>query len=438
MAKLPEEADWLLSNNWTSNPPFAVLRANFGTMTGSITRWKTVEQLNHIHRLGADSFWSAYSIDGKQGRFEAAIDDKGNLKIAFTTGPIQDTFTARPTRIEWSGRRRYSGRVAGLSYTDRLQEAIERALPRLPAEVAEKLRALVTLQSLSIMAATLAAWAVSHFFGVGEIADLVLIVAGGLFFGVAAADIASDLDAFAKHALGAECEEDLDIAGERLASAVAKGGVNLVSAILLRRFAQKANRPFRDLFQGRQPYSPRTGGALNSTPGKWFYRRKFIRDTPALEKPAGLRGNTSIEGDVWVSNEPGRFPTGKPMALERLKTYFHESMHSFLTPRLQFLRELRIQLRDGAYQRSYILRYLEEALAEAWGRFGTIGETPKAIRFPVDRGYVTVSKMIEEGVGAFQGPITVGGAIYRVFLANSDDDKPVEYEYDDGVATLAR
>jgi hypothetical protein len=69
---------------------------------------------------------------------------------------------------------------------------------------------------------------------------------------------------------------------------------------------------------------------------------------------------------------------------------------------------------------------------------GTIGETPKAIRFPVDRGYVTVSKMIEEGVGAFQGPITVGGAIYRVFLANSGDDKPVEYEYDDGVATLAR
>ena len=113
-------------------------------------------------------------------------------------------------------------------------------------------------------------------------------------------------------------------------------------------------------------------------------------------------------------------------------------MHSFLTPRLQFLRELRIQLRDGAYQRSYIFRYLEEALAEAYGRHGTVGDAPKAIRFPVDKGYVTLAKMGQEAAGTVQGSINVGGTIYRVYLADGGGDKPTEFEYEDSLALHER
>ena len=337
MAKLPEEAEWLLSNNFRSTPPFAVLTVNFHSMTGSIKAWKTVEQLSNVHLLAdEEGFWSAYSIGGNRGRFEATIDEKGVLNIVFSTGTIKNDFTARPTRIDWAGRKAYSARVVGLSYAERLGEAIARALPLMPADVAEQVGALKSPQTLSIMAATTLAWAVSHFFGVGEVADLVLLVAGGCLLGAAAADVAYDLNAFAKHVFDAKSEEDLDLAGQRFAAAVAKGTVNLVAAILLRRFAK--SRPFRDLFQGRQPFNPRTGAPLKSTPGKWFYRPKFLRDARV---PVGERGYTTPEGDIALSKDPRQFASGRPLALERLKTYFHERMHSFLTPRLQFMRDLR-------------------------------------------------------------------------------------------------
>jgi len=154
MSRLPQDADWLLSNNVLSTPPFAVLKVNFVSLTGSITAWKTTQPLNNVHRLPAgDGFWSAYNISGKQGRFEATIDDTGVLDVDFTTGSIKNNFTARPTRIVWGGRREYSSRVAALAYTAKLQESIDRALPLMPAHVAEQVRGLVSPASLSVMAA---------------------------------------------------------------------------------------------------------------------------------------------------------------------------------------------------------------------------------------------------------------------------------------------
>ncbi len=437
MPRLPRSASWLLSNNLTSSPPFAALSVDFGSMTGSVKLQRNVQQLPRVHRLDGDGFWSAYDIDGKAGRFEATIDERGVLSVAFTVGAVKDTFTARPVEIEWGGRRDASARVRSLDYSDRLKEAIERALPLLPPNLRNQVAGLLSPQSLSIMAGTTAAWLVSHFFGVGEIADLILIVAGGAFLGLAAADIASDLNEFARRTFGAESEEDLDVAGQRFASAVAKGGVNLVSTILLRKFAEEGPL-FRDRYSTTAPYSPRTGRPLGSTPGRWFYRPRELSQARPPASTRGLRGNTSLEGDVWVNRDPAEFQTGQPVALERLKTFRHESAHSFLTPRLQVLRELRIQLRSGAYERSHIMRYLEEALAEAYGRWGTVGDVPRAIRFPVDKGYVTVAKMGEEARGILQGSINVGGVLYQVFLTNGRDDGPIEVEYEEGVVTLGR
>ncbi|MFL4984531.1 MAG: hypothetical protein ACJ8EN_13165 [Xanthobacteraceae bacterium] len=122
------------------------------------------------------------------------------------------------------------------------------------------------------------------------------------------------------------------------------------------------------------------------------------------------------------------------MALERLKTYRHESFHSFLTPKLQLLRNLRVQLREGAYAKSHLLRYLEEALAEAWGRLGTVGDLPRAISFPIDKGYVTLGQMGQEAAGIAEGAVNVGGTIYRVFFDHGSSDKKVRFTYDDVVA----
>ncbi|MFL6974041.1 MAG: hypothetical protein ACJ8F2_19205, partial [Xanthobacteraceae bacterium] len=272
-----------------------------------------------------------------------------------------------------------------------------------------------------------------HFFGVGEIADLILIVAGSVMLGATAADIAKELGGFAKYSLGAESESDLDEGAQHFANAVVKGGLNLISTILLRRFAQRGQKPFRENYV--KPWTPAAGPPLNSTPGKWFYRRRFIRDRPDLRRSGPMRGNTSSEGDVWVSNRPQDYRgASHPMALERLKTYRHESFHSFLTPKLQLLRNLRVQLREGAYAKSHLLRYLEEALAEAWGRLGTVGDLPRAISFPIDKGYVTLGQMGQEAAGIAEGAVNVGGTIYRVFFDHGSSDKKVRFTYDDVVA----
>jgi len=65
--------------------------------------------------------------------------------------------------------------------------------------------------------------------------------------------------------------------------------------------AKVIQRPFGENFQSRPPWTPGTGQPLNTTPGKWFYRAKFVPDHPGLKKPARMRGNTSLEGDVYVA-----------------------------------------------------------------------------------------------------------------------------------------
>ena len=115
---------------------------------------------------------------------------------------------------------------------------MKRALPLLPATVAAQVEALMTPEALATMAIVTTAWGVSHFFGVGEIADAVMLVVGAAFLGKSAVDVAEDLMGFVTNALGAKTESDLDKAAQHFASATIKGGITVVTAILLKRGAQ--------------------------------------------------------------------------------------------------------------------------------------------------------------------------------------------------------
>ena len=66
------------------------------------------------------------------------------------------------------------------SFEDRLGIVFERTLPKLGPEARAQLQAIIEPQSLAIIAGVLVAWVVSHAFGVGEIIDIVLLVAGVL------------------------------------------------------------------------------------------------------------------------------------------------------------------------------------------------------------------------------------------------------------------
>lgn len=304
--------------------------------------------------------------------------------------------------------------VSSMSNAEKIGEAIRRAIPLLPADVREEVEALLTPQALSIMAGVLVLWVVSHFFGVGEVADVILIVVGVVALGGVAVQAAEELYNFGSTAINAKNEQDLDRAAKHFSEAVSLIGIQAVMAILLKKSPRVLNKTFRNkpfvFEQGINPYRyPAFANKFPAptTPGKVFYRPK-VQGSKLLPEGAG---STSAYGDILYSSRGG--------ADVQKITRVHERVHQLLTPRLQFLREIRVMMKVNGYQRSFLLRYLEEALAETAGQVSVNGfrSAVQGITFPVRNGYVTIAEMRTEAIGVLLGPINVGGMTYRVFYS---------------------
>ena len=238
----PERGEWLLANPVSpighneggfyrkSDPPFAVLTVTFRSKSGTVRYLKTSAPINNIRlRQTAEGpkFSASYAICSHSGTFEATVFDKYELEIAFT-GTVVTSVNAHPTDIVGG-----DTSVASLSTQDKLQEAIRRALPLMPAEVRHEVEALFTPQAIAVMAGLAALWAASHLAVVGWIADLALLLTGGILLGAVAWEVGNDLAAFMTGAVGASTQEELDEAARRFAAAVLKGGVLLVGTILM-------------------------------------------------------------------------------------------------------------------------------------------------------------------------------------------------------------
>ena len=76
--------------------------------------------------------------------------------------------------------------VPAMSAAEKRAESIQRSIPIMPAESRFIVEGLLTPESLAVLATAATAWGASHFFGVGEVADVVLIVAGTVFLGKSA------------------------------------------------------------------------------------------------------------------------------------------------------------------------------------------------------------------------------------------------------------
>jgi hypothetical protein len=122
--------------------------------------------------------------------------------------------------------------VAGWSAPSKIDAALERALSRLPAALAEQLRAMLTPENVAALVAILGVWAASQAVGVGEVVDLILAVGGAIMLGPEAIRAVQELAGFATDALGAQSDGDLDRAGEHLANAVTIVGVDGAVALL--------------------------------------------------------------------------------------------------------------------------------------------------------------------------------------------------------------
>ncbi len=249
MDRLPQFGEWLLSNNlWDPDPPFAVLRVNFNSMTGTARYLHHTVHLTRLARIAKDKFGAAYHIGSHNGLLEAKYNDDQTLSIKFIGNP-NTTCTARPTELVGGERP-----ISQWSTTERLREAINRSLPKLPADVAHEIKAMLTPQALAIMAGALALWGVSHFFGVGEIVDVIMLVTGAVLMGTVAADVGGHLGNFGALVVRGKTDADLDAAADHFAKAVSKGGVQVVFAILLykggKALPKRAGPPVR---QGELP-----------------------------------------------------------------------------------------------------------------------------------------------------------------------------------------
>ncbi|WP_245912288.1 hypothetical protein [Mixta gaviniae] len=179
----------------------------------------------------------------------------------------------------------------------RLQLVISKAAVLLPADIGQQLLAMVTPSTLATMAGVIVVWAGAHFFGVGEIADLVLLIVGWVAVGGVALEAAQKLFDFATKTNSARNEGDLEAAAKDLADAITLLGINTVLALLLKK---KPGDTFKTPFRGvkmprysidikRKMNLPRNGGWRYTPKIKITKNRDVIQGE---QNPGGRRSWT--------------------------------------------------------------------------------------------------------------------------------------------------
>ncbi len=288
-------------------------------------------------------------------------------------------------------------RIASMSAKDKIGEAMRRSLPMLPGEARATVLSMLQPASLAIIAATLVGWIAAHLFGVGEVVDLILLVGGVLVLGWSAFTGARELYAFADTAIHAHNDQDLTAAAGHFAKAVVILGVATVQAVLMKGSAKAA------IARGVPKVQPRILMDEPPPPGNQ------LRVTRPASIQPGVYGITDPYGVIEVSRDI-------PLTEQKV-VLFHELVHRYFSPRVGPLRKFRAEMAISGYNRSALLKYLEEALAQGYGQLKVNGFSAgfEAYRFPLDNGYTTVAKMSAEGQAI--GSIVLGGTIFYVSIS---------------------
>lgn len=305
--------------------------------------------------------------------------------------------------------------VGTLSVEKRITLVVENAATRLPADVGSQLLTLIEPESLAVVATVLTVWAGAQFFGVGEIADVLLLITGWAILGLSALEAARLLYECSALVIRPKDQTDLEQAGELLARVVALIGVQATLGFFMRKPVDALKTQFFATSSNPAPFAWQSFKHL-PTNRWWGYEPK----TAGVHDPrlsAGEGGTDVYTGDIEYSL--------KGTDVDRRMALAHEQVHQFLTPKLRVLRRLRTFMRAQGYNRSYVLRYLEEALAETRAQLSVKGFTKvnfiEGMRFPIGPDYdVTIGTMKTEAMQILLGPIMVGGMTYQVWAVRRD------------------
>jgi hypothetical protein len=178
--------------------------------------------------------------------------------------------------------------VSTWSASDKVREALLRSKNFMPGAVAHQVDALLSAENLTIMTGTLVIWAGSHFFGVGEVVDVGLLLLGALVIGWSIENVVRDLVTFGTTAIRAKDESDLDRAGQAFASALITAGITAVMAILLRRSAKQiqATRG-ATLSEVARVRSPGLAPVETDSQAAQLWRKPTVTGDPTLKPGSG-------------------------------------------------------------------------------------------------------------------------------------------------------
>ncbi|MFY0573641.1 hypothetical protein ACN28S_04065 [Cystobacter fuscus] len=199
-----------------------------------------------------------------------------------------------------------------MSNTEKLRRAVWYAMtsPELPADVRSALQEMFNPTNLGIVAGVLAVWAGAHFFGLGEVADIV--VAGVVYasLGEQAIQGLIEIAEFAREVIAATTDLQLRRASTRLTRAIAILGVDTAMAVLLRG-ARVVSRPVRRRTTpnalGEAPKPSSRGGAISDV-------------APAVPRPQLRQGARTIWGDIKATDSAlPEHPFRSPSSWQRPK-----------------------------------------------------------------------------------------------------------------------
>jgi len=200
----------------------------------------------------------------------------------------------------------YADRLVGaMPLEDRFIQMLERTVPHLPGEFREEFAQLIAPESVAIMAGTMAVWAGSHYFGVGFVADAILIGLGAAFLGAQAYSAAADLCAAISLTASANTQADLDEAARHLANFIAVVGTAVFLALVFRG-AKKGAAKSRASAAGATTAAAASPGGLAPAHVRVF--QQVARETKRI---IAVR-NTNPKSTSWI--ERG-FPP-KPMEIK--------------------------------------------------------------------------------------------------------------------------
>jgi hypothetical protein len=218
--------------------------------------------------------------------------------------------------LHWESELRRKQIIANLSDIERLRLAVEQALPKLPREVRDKVGAMLSPSALATLGAIAAVWGGSHWIGVGEVVDVILLGWGVWTLGSEALDVAKDLYEFVTTATHAQTDKDIDRAADRFARAVAVIGVDGLAAIL----AHRAFKAVREV-EGGATGPRRAGGgyadeveageAKPRTTTKEQWKEKYRQERIAARE---AKYGQAAEKHV---NDHGHAADGKPQTIDQ-------------------------------------------------------------------------------------------------------------------------